>query len=76
MLLEYRNGEFNISKKDFVILFVGRLAAEKNIEFLLESQKELIKKHNNIKLVMAQNIGRCTRDGYPYRLLSKFKKIL
>ena len=41
-----------LSKKDFVILFVGRLAAEKNIEFLLNSQKELIKKHNNIKLLI------------------------
>ena len=41
-----------LNKKDFVILFVGRLAAEKNIEFLLEAQQELIKKHNNIKLLI------------------------
>lgn len=41
-----------IDKKDFVLLFVGRLAEEKNIEFLLESHKELVKKHKNIKLVI------------------------
>lgn len=41
-----------INKKDFVILFVGRLASEKNIEFLINSQKELLKKHNNIKLII------------------------
>ena len=42
----------NISKKDFVILFVGRLAEEKNVEFLINSQKELIKKYKNIKLII------------------------
>ena len=44
--------KYNISKKDFVILFVGRIAEEKNITFLIDSQKELVKKHNNIKLVI------------------------
>lgn len=42
----------NISKKDFVILFVGRIAEEKNILFLIEAQKELNKKYKNIKLVI------------------------
>ena len=42
----------NINKKDFVILFVGRLAEEKNVEFLINSQKELIKKYKNIKLII------------------------
>lgn len=41
-----------LSKKDFIILFVGRLAEEKNVEFLINSQKELIKKHKNIKLII------------------------
>lgn len=41
-----------LTKKDFVIVFVGRLAQEKNIEFLLKSQKELVKKHPNIKLLI------------------------
>ena len=38
-----------ISRRDFTILFVGRLAEEKNIEFLINSQKKLVDKHNNIK---------------------------
>ena len=42
----------NISKKDFVILFVGRLAEEKNVEFLIESHKDLIDKKYNVKLII------------------------
>ncbi len=42
----------DLSKKDFVILFVGRLAEEKNVEFLINSQKNLNKKYNNIKLII------------------------
>lgn len=41
-----------ITKKDFVILFIGRLAEEKNVEFLIEAQKNLNKKHDNIKLLI------------------------
>jgi 1,2-diacylglycerol 3-alpha-glucosyltransferase len=41
-----------LSKKDFVILFVGRLAEEKNIEFLIHSQKQLLEKHKNMKLLI------------------------
>ena len=41
-----------LSKKDFVILFVGRVAEEKNIKFLIHSQKELVKKHKNMKLII------------------------
>jgi 1,2-diacylglycerol 3-alpha-glucosyltransferase len=42
----------NLSKKDFIILFVGRIAEEKNIEFLIEAEKNLKKEHDNIKLVI------------------------
>lgn len=41
-----------ITKKDFVILFIGRLAEEKNIEFLIETQKSLNKKYTNMKLLI------------------------
>ncbi|MBQ2640002.1 MAG: glycosyltransferase [Bacilli bacterium] len=44
--------KLNISKKDFVVLFVGRIASEKNITFLLESSKELKKKIPNYKLMI------------------------
>ncbi len=33
--------KYKLNKNDFVILYVGRIAKEKNIEFLIECQKEL-----------------------------------
>lgn len=42
----------DISKKDFTILFVGRLAEEKNVEFLIESQKDMIDKGLHVKLII------------------------
>ena len=44
--------ELGINKEDFVILFVGRLAKEKNISLLLKGQVEIIKKNKNVKLVL------------------------
>jgi len=44
--------ELGITKKDFVLLFVGRLASEKNVEFLIKAQAELISKHKNCKLLI------------------------
>ena len=41
-----------LKPKDFVILFVGRIAEEKNIKFLIHSHKELLKKHDNMKLII------------------------
>ena len=50
--LEELKNTLKISKKDFVILFVGRLAEEKNVEFLIRSQKELNKKYKDLKLII------------------------
>lgn len=44
--------KLNITKKDYVIIFVGRLAKEKNVEFLLEAQKKLVHENGNIKLLI------------------------
>lgn len=44
--------QLGIQKKDIIIIFVGRLAKEKNIEFLLEAQKILVNKNKNIKLMI------------------------
>lgn len=44
--------KLKLQKKDFVILFVGRLAAEKNVEFLLNAEKKLMAKYKNIKLLI------------------------
>lgn len=44
--------KLGIERKDFVIIFVGRLASEKNIEFLINSQEKLVKNIKNIKLLI------------------------
>lgn len=44
--------KLNIAKRDVVIIFVGRLAEEKNVEFLLKAQRELNQKLSNLKLLI------------------------
>lgn len=41
-----------LKKSDFILLFVGRLAAEKNVTFLLDNQANLVKKNPNCKLLI------------------------
>lgn len=44
--------KYKLGKKDFVILFVGRLASEKNVTFLIENQVQIIKKNPHAKLLI------------------------
>ena len=44
--------ELGINDDDFVILFVGRIASEKNVEFLLNSMKSLVEYSDKIKLLV------------------------
>lgn len=44
--------DLNISKDNFILLYVGRLAEEKNVEFLLENHVEIIKKYPKVKLMI------------------------
>lgn len=44
--------QLGIKEDDFVILFVGRIAAEKNIELLLTAMKGLVNNSNKIKLLV------------------------
>ena len=60
-----------INKHDFIILFVGRLAAEKNIEFLINAEKTLSQKYNNIKLLIVGD----GPDKEKYETLTKQLKI-
>ena len=48
---ELRNS-LGIKKDDFVILFVGRLGEEKNVDFLIEAQAGLVKTSPNCKLLI------------------------
>ena len=51
LLLKLRK-EYNLSKKDFVIITVGRLAKEKNFELTIKAMKKIIKQAPNIKLLI------------------------
>ena len=44
--------KLNISEKDFIIIFVGRIASEKNIDFLIKNHVNLVKKNKNVKLII------------------------
>lgn len=44
--------KYHISKEDFVILFVGRLGTEKNVDLLLDAQISLFRKYPNCKLLI------------------------
>ena len=50
--VEFLKEKLNLSKHDFIIIFVGRIGTEKNIKFLLDSQKNLKKKIPNLKLLI------------------------
>ena len=56
----------------FVILYVGRLAEEKNIEFILNNQHTLLKKYPNLKLLIVGN----GPDMEKYQKLCKKNKII
>ena len=63
--------KIGISESDVVILFVGRIAEEKNIEFLINNHNELLKKDKNAKLLIVGD----GPDLDKYKELCKKKKI-
>ena len=44
--------KYKILKDDFVMIFVGRIAKEKSVDFLIDCQKDLRKKIKNSKLII------------------------
>ena len=44
--------KLKLEKKDFTILFVGRIAKEKNIDLLLSAQQKINENDKNVKLVI------------------------
>lgn len=44
--------KLNLSQEDFLILFVGRIAEEKNIKFLIDAHKKLVNDDKKYKLVI------------------------
>lgn len=44
--------KYGIKKNDFILIFVGRIAEEKNIPFIIDVMGEMINKHNNLKMLI------------------------
>ena len=44
--------KLNLKNEDFIILYVGRLGKEKNVDFLIENQEYFTKINKNIKLLI------------------------
>lgn len=44
--------QYNIKKNDFTLIFVGRIAEEKNVPYLIDVMSDIIKKKSNIKLLI------------------------
>ena len=67
--LEKLREKYKIKKNDFIILYVGRLGKEKNVDFLLDNQEYFVKNNKNVKLVI---VG----DGPDYNeYVEKVKKL-
>ena len=50
-LVKIKN-KLNIKDSDINILFIGRIAEEKNIDFLIKNHSSLVKLNNNVKLII------------------------
>ena len=44
--------KYNIKKNDFILIFVGRIAEEKNIPFIIDVMSSLINKYSNLKMLI------------------------
>lgn len=50
--LDDLRNQIGLSKDQFTILFVGRLAAEKSVDVLIEAQRDLAKKYNAVLMIV------------------------
>lgn len=50
--IEALRKKMGINKEDFVILYVGRLGQEKNVEFLIDAHVALARQYHNCKLLI------------------------
>ena len=69
--LEKIKNNLKIKEKDFCILFVGRIAEEKNIEFLINNHVSLLESNKNVKLIIVGD----GPDLEKYKELVKDKRI-
>ncbi len=69
--LNQKRKELNLNKNDIIVLFVGRIASEKSIDFLIDNHVSLLKKHKNCKLLIVGD----GPDLEEYKNLAKKHKI-
>ena len=69
--LENLKNKLNLTKEDIVVLFVGRIAQEKSVDFLINNHKELVKRNKRCKLLIVGD-GPDLED---YKKLAKKNKI-
>ncbi|MBQ9071652.1 MAG: glycosyltransferase family 4 protein [Bacilli bacterium] len=69
--LESLRNKLNINKDDILVLFVGRIAQEKSVDFLINNHKELVKRNKNCKLLIVGD----GPDLEKYKKLAKKNKI-
>ena len=50
--LDDLRNQIGLSKDQFTILFVGRLASEKSVDLLIEAQRDLAKKYNAVLMIV------------------------
>lgn len=65
--------KLGLSEQDFILLYSGRLEKEKNIDFLIQCQKELNKIDLNIKLLL---VGDGTYTNYLQMVSTNSKEII
>lgn len=63
--------KLNISSDDIIALFVGRVASEKSIDFLLQNHSKILKKNSNVKLLIVGD----GPDLEEYQKMAKKQKI-
>ena len=68
---ENLRNKLNLSVKDVVVLFVGRIASEKSVDFLIKNHNGILKKNKHCKLVIVGD----GPDLEEYKLLAKKQKL-
>lgn len=60
--------KYNLGPEQKLLLYAGRIAKEKNLEFLLKAFRLILNKKPNTYLML---VGRCTKKGYLVSLIKK-----
>lgn len=62
------NSSFNFNEDDIILLFVGRIVREKNLEVLIRAAKKIIKEIPNVQFVIA---GKGPEEDYYKKLVNE-----